>query len=187
MADGGIDDVGEYFLLLHSPFHSKQLSISLEHTGDRTVSQDAYNVSSESLLNCSQVCNTYFLLARRDETLTSFFLLQQTSYSQFGDADITEAILAYIPATQTVVEPGPPDSSTSETSLGKRKASEVSSTSSISMGPFRPSKLPRPIADGDENPFLAGPAVVENPFAPISIVSLPIEALRTLYLGVRCT
>jgi hypothetical protein len=72
MADGGIEDVGEYFLLLHSPFHSKELNVSLEHAGDGRVPQDAYSVSSESLLNCSQVCNSYFLLARRDETLTTF-------------------------------------------------------------------------------------------------------------------
>ncbi|KAF9485277.1 hypothetical protein BDN70DRAFT_627571 [Pholiota conissans] len=132
------------------------LADDADHDGDRTLLQDTYNVLNESLIDCSQ----------------------QSSYSQFGEADISDAILAYIPATQAVVEPaGPPDSSTSETSLGKRKASDISTTSSMSTGPFRPSKLPRPFptrGDNEENPFLETSVPVENPFAPISIASLPL-------------
>ncbi|KDR83661.1 hypothetical protein GALMADRAFT_150744 [Galerina marginata CBS 339.88] len=87
---------------------------------------------------------------------------QHTSYSQFGENDICDAILAYDP-TQPNAEENlpPPDSATSsETSLGKRKASELSVMSLNSYGPFRPPKIPRPVSlpAGEDSPFLNNPA-----------------------------
>ncbi|KAF8974482.1 RNA dependent RNA polymerase-domain-containing protein [Flammula alnicola] len=125
---------------------------------DMTMRQADYNISSESLLACSQ----------------------QTSYSHFGDEDISPLILAFNP-TQSSGEPGPPGSATSsDTSLGKRKASDMSSTSSVSTGPFRPSKLARSVVPAEEdNPFVDVPVQPENIFSPISIS--PARTLQRMF------
>lgn len=95
-----------------------------------------------------------------------------------------------LPATQEIIsEEQPPASATSsENSLGKRKASELSSTSSIS--PFRPPKASKCIhtSSGEDNVFETKPCTDEIPdesgniYAPISIVSpsLSIDISRNL-------
>lgn len=132
---------------------------------------------------------------------------KHTSYSNFGDDDISDLIrmftreffvstrwkilmrsLSFV-ATQSSSGSGddkPPDSTmSSETSLGKRKASsDMSSSSTIGSGPFRPPKISRPIPQCEEdkspdNPFIdhgpPEPEVPENPFAPIIIVRLFVQ------------
>jgi hypothetical protein len=82
-------------------------------------------------------------------------------------------------ATQSSEEKPPDSDTSSETSLGKRKASDLSSSSTIASGPFRPPKVPRSFPQPEEdkspdNPFVdhspPEPEAPENPFAPIIIV-----------------
>ena len=87
-------------------------------------------------------------------------------------------------------EDKPPDSTaSSETSLGKRKACDISPSSTMSSGPFRPPKNPRSIPQCEEdkspdNPFIDhGPPkleVPENPFTPVIIVRLFFSACRRI-------
>jgi hypothetical protein len=63
---------------------------------------------------------------------------------------------------------------------------DVSSSSIVSTGPFRPSKIPSSIPqreeDNSDNPFIdhgpPKPDIPENPFAPIVIVSLLLSVLK---------
>ncbi|KAH9482728.1 putative RNA-dependent RNA polymerase SHL2 [Psilocybe cubensis] len=87
-------------------------------------------------------------------------LSQQTSYSQFGENDITSLIMEYNepeppPPTQPNDEDNASGSSSgpSTTSLGKRKASE---SSSVSINAERESKIPRPVSRPSMDDFFSG-------------------------------
>lgn len=76
--------------------------------------------------------------------------------------------------TQPAGSQKPPDSNISSgSSLGKRKASDMSSISSSSTTPVPPLKIPRrTLAKEDEdNPFLDNPEIDdENPTSPVCLV-----------------
>ncbi|KAF8913977.1 RNA dependent RNA polymerase-domain-containing protein [Gymnopilus junonius] len=100
-------------------------------------------------------------------------LSQHSSYSHFGDDDLTDAILAFNPTQEAASEEQPPSSTlSSENSLGKRKASDIMSTSSNS--PFRPPKIPKCIP-GEDNVFATKfckeeiPNESDNIYSPICI------------------
>ncbi|KIM46105.1 hypothetical protein M413DRAFT_16853 [Hebeloma cylindrosporum] len=113
---------------------------------------------------------------------------EHTSYSNFGDDDISPLIRLFNP-TQSSEDDKPPDSATSsETSLGKRKSSDISSSSTIASGPFRPPKIARSIPQCEEdkspeNPFIdhgpLEPEIPESPFTPI--ILSPGKALQAQF------
>ncbi|KAJ3515971.1 hypothetical protein NLJ89_g1430 [Agrocybe chaxingu] len=81
------------------------------------------------------------------------------NYSDFGDDDITD-LISGLPTTQPNFEEKPPDSaSSSERSLGKRKASDMSTStgSGSSQGPPAKVSKPNPVEDKDNNPFIDVP------------------------------
>ncbi|CAA7259841.1 unnamed protein product [Cyclocybe aegerita] len=91
------------------------------------------------------------------------------SYSNFGDDDITD-LISRLPLTQPDFEEKPPGSaSSSERGLGKRKASDMSTSteSGSSQGPPAKVSKPNPLEDKD-NPFIDVPEVPDDPRAPIS-------------------
>lgn len=91
---------------------------------------------------------------------------QHTSYSRFGEEDISDLILAFPLATQpTTTEDNPPPSATpSAVSLGKRKADDSSAESIFPSS--QASKFPRlnSAAEKTDPPGPVLPADEENPF-----------------------
>ncbi|KAF9534243.1 RNA dependent RNA polymerase-domain-containing protein [Crepidotus variabilis] len=111
------------------------------------------------------------------EANTSSLSLGSSQYSNFGDEDITQLIQEF-PLTQLIAAENAPVSSTSSSnkSLGKRKAAELSASdlsvasSSSSLGLFRPAKIQRLEqirGDEESNPFLVSDTPKEDPYAPL--------------------
>ena len=86
----------------------------------------------------------------------------------------THNLLFRFLGTQPAGSENPPDSNNSSgSSLGKRKASDVSSISSSSTALFPPSKIPRRtlVKEDEDNPFLEKSEIDdEDPTSPVCLV-----------------